>query len=577
MGGTSNQRRLAAILAADVAGYTLLVERDTDGTVAAWKAARDNVIKPLVGEKSGRIIKFTGDGFLVEFGSVQDAVACAIALQEKLAASPLKFRMGINVGDITDDGGDVHGEGVNIAARLEALAEPGGICISGDVHSQVRNRIEAAYTDLGEQTVKHVSRPVRVYAIGPVAEQSAAPVAALPLPKKPSIAVLPFENMSGDPEQAYFADGISEDIITDLSKVSGLFVIARNSSFTYKGRAVNIPDVARDLGVKYVLEGSVRKGGNRVRITAQLIDGREGGHLWAERYDRDLEDIFAVQDEITRTIVEALKIRLTDAEQSRVGTAGAPNIEAYDYTLRGRDLFYRFTPADNIEAQKLFERAIALDETFALAYSGLAFAKFVQYTNGWSGADETTLEDGFQLASKAVRLAPADPIAHRNLGLGYTWKKDVNRGIVEMDKAIDLDPNFSEAHAGRGYVLSFADRPDEAVAGLQTAMRLNPMYPDIWLHFMGHAEFMRGDYEAAVAPLQRRIRLRPETDISRVLLASALGHLGRPEEAQAAWAEVMKINPDYSIERKGRVLPYKNPADWNRFLDGLRKAGLPTG
>ncbi len=535
------------------------------------------VIKPVVAEKSGRIIKFTGDGFLVEFPSVQDAVACAIAMQENLASSSLKFRMGINVGDITDDGGDVHGEGVNIAARLEALAEPGGICISGDVYNQVRNRVAATFKDLGEQEVKHVSRPVRVYAVNPAttvtAEYSGAPV--LPLPKKPSIAVLPFENMSGDPEQDYFADGISEDVITDLSKVSALFVIARNSSFTYKGRAVDIRDVSRELGVKYVLEGSVRKSGNRVRITAQLIDGREGGHVWAERYDRDLEDIFAVQDEITRTIVEALKIRLTEAEQSRIGTTGSLNIEAYDYTLRGRDLFYRFTPETNIEAQNLFRKAIELDEKFALAYSGLSFAKFVQYTNGWSGADETTLEEGFQLASKAVRLAPADPIARRNMGLGHTWKKDLDRGIIEMDRAIELDPNFSEAHAGRSYVLSFAGRPDDAIASLQTAMRLNPMYPDIWLHFMGHAEFMRGDYEAVIAPLQRRIRLRPETDISRVLLASTLGHLGRIEEAQATWAEVMKINPGYSIKQKARVLPYKNPNDWNRFLDGLRKAGLP--
>jgi len=295
------QRRLAAILAADVAGYTRLVELDTDGTVAAWKSARDNVIKPLVDKKSGHIIKFTGDGFLVEFPSVQDAVFCAITLQAQLTSSPLDFRMGINVGDIVDDGGDVHGEGVNIAARLEALAEPGGICVSGDVYNQVRNRIEADFRDMGEKEIKHVSQPVRVYAIG-VSERGPSESPVPEIPDKPSIAVLPFDNMSGDPEQEYFSDGITEDIITELSRFQSLFVIARNSSFAFKGEAIDITDVAKKLGVQYVVEGSVRKASNRVRITAQLIEASTGNHLWAERYDRDLADIFDVQDEVSCSV-----------------------------------------------------------------------------------------------------------------------------------------------------------------------------------------------------------------------------------------------------------------------------------
>ncbi|MDP6786858.1 MAG: adenylate/guanylate cyclase domain-containing protein [Rhodospirillales bacterium] len=579
MGAVPNQRRLAAILAADVAGYTRLVEKDTDATVAAWTAARDEVITPGVAEKSGHIIKFTGDGFLVEFPSVQDAVDCAIQLQEKLATSSLDFRMGINLGDITDDGGDVHGEGVNIAARLEALAEPGGICVSGMVHDSVRNRINAVFRDMGEQKVKHVSAPVRAFAIDANTAAVAAPPPVpekLPAVDKPSIAVLPFDNLSGDPEQEYFADGISEDIITDLSRISALFVIARNSTFSFKGQAIDIRKVAAELGVRFILEGSVRKAGNRVRVTAQLIDGADGGHLWADRYDRELEDIFAVQDEVTANIVEALKVQLTESERSRMGVASTDIPEAYDATLRARELIYDYTAATNAEAQAGYRKAIALDPGFSTPYSGLAFAKCIQYTSGWSGADDGTLQEGFEMAQKAVALAPEDPIAHRTLGLAYTWKKDLDRALAEIDKAIGLDPNCSEAYGSKGYILTFRGRPDEAIESLNHAMRLNPLYSPIWLHFMAHAEFMRGNYEKAVELSEQRIRVQPQTDISRVLMASALGHLGRPEAARAAWAEVLEINPDYSVGQKARILPYTNPADWNRFVAGLRKAGVPV-
>jgi adenylate cyclase len=320
MADSPDRRRLAAVLAADVAGYTRLMEQDTDGTVAAWKAARDDVIEPIVADHAGRIVKLTGDGFLVEFPAVQDAVKCAIALQEGLAASTLDFRMGVNLGDIVDDGHDIHGEGVNIAARIEALADAGGISISGSVHEQVRNRIDAAYEDRGEHEVKHVSAPVRVYAIRLVSSDSEKLTEATPppLPDKPSVAVLPFDNMSGDPEQNYFADGITEDIITEISKIDALFVISRNSTFTYKGKTAKAQDICRDLGVRHVVEGSVRKSGDRVRVTAQLIDGKSGGHIWAERFDRALVDIFAVQDEITEQIVRALEVNLVDEARARL-------------------------------------------------------------------------------------------------------------------------------------------------------------------------------------------------------------------------------------------------------------------
>ena len=582
MADQTPKRRLAAVLAADVAGYTRLMERDTDGTVAAWQAARDGVIDPAVAAHSGRLVKFTGDGFLAEFPSVQDAVGCALAIQADLAGNPLDFRMGINLGDIVDDGRDIHGEGVNVAARLESLAPPGGICISGEVHTMVRNRIDYPFRDLGEHAVKHVTHPVRVIEIGP-ASSGKSGVITSPAPAtrtkpspgaRPSIAILPFENMSGDAEQEYFSDGIAEDIITDLSKVSALMVIARNSSFTFKGRAVDVKEAAGKLGVRYVLEGSVRKAGNRVRITAQLIDGADGGHLWAERYDRDLEDIFAVQDEVTRNIVEALKVRLTDDESKRIGIAGTQSLAAYDYVLRGRELVYRYTPEAVAEAERLFEKAIELDTAFSAAYSNLSWALFVHYTSGWDGAGKDMLDRGFRMAQKAVELAPNDPLARRTLSLGYTWNGDLDRAIAEMDSAIVLDPNFADAYSGRGYILSYAGRAEEAIESLDRAIRLNPLYPNIWLHFLAHARFMLGDYGAAAELLERRVRLHPGTDISRVLLAACYGHLGRRGDARRAWAEVLEINPDFSIEQKARVLPYKRPGDWDRFVDGLAKADI---
>jgi adenylate cyclase len=520
----------------------------------------------------GRVVKLTGDGFLAEFPTVQDAVNCTIQLQDGLVSSALKFRIGVNLGDIIDDGRDIHGEGVNVAARIEALAEPGGICISGMVYESVRNRIDADYRDMGEQMVKNVSAPVRVYALG----LAAAPVAPPPkITDRPSIAVLPFDNLSGDAEQEYFSDGISEDIITDLSKISTLMVVARNSSFTYKGRAVDLRTVAKELGVAYVLEGSVRKAGGRVRITAQLIDGADGAHLWAERYDRELEDIFAVQDEVARKIIEALEVTLSPTEEARLGGPGTDNVEAYDYLLRGRELLYLFTEDATRASLEMFEKSISLDPDFAAPRWEMALALFNQFLSGWAGGGQEILERGCRLAAEAVECNSEDSEAHRVLALGRLWSHDIDGAIVATDRALALDPNSATALGGRGHVLGYAGRYDEAIENIHNAMRLDPHYASIWLHFLAHAHVLKGDYETAIPLLQQRIRRSPETDISRMLLASCYGYLGETDEARQVWDEMLAINPDYSLEQKARVLPYKNPADWQHIVEGLAKAGLP--
>jgi adenylate cyclase len=568
------QRRLAAVLAADVASYTRLMEEDSEGTVAAWRAARDGVIEPAIGAAMGRVVKLTGDGFLAEFPTVQDAVNCALQLQGGLASSALKFRIGVNLGDIIDDGRDIHGEGVNVAARIEALAEPGGICISGLVYESVRNRIQTDYRDMGEQSVKNVSAPVRVYALG----DAAAPTPAAPpleTAGRPSIAVLPFDNLSGDAEQEYFSDGISEDIITDLSKISTLMVVARNSSFTYKGRAVDLRTVAKELGVAYVLEGSVRKAGGRVRITAQLIDGADGAHLWAERYDRELEDIFAVQDEVAKHIIEALQVTLTPAEEARLGGPGTDNIEAYDYLLRGRGLFYQFAEKSTAEAMEMFQKSMDLDPNFAAARWEMALACFNQYSSGWAGAGPESLERGCQLAGEAVDMDGESAEAYCVLSLGRLWSHDLDGAIEAIDRSFALDPNSALAGGVRGNLLGYAGRHDEAIDCLANAMALDPHHPTIWFHFLAHAHAQKGEFETAVPLLQQRIRRDPETDISRVLLASCFGYLGRGDEARELWRQVIEINPDYSLAQKAETLPYKNPADWQRIVDGLAKAGLP--
>ena len=576
-------RKLAAILAADVVGYSRLMAADEAGTLAALKQHRELVFDPAVGAHNGRIVKLIGDGTIVEFGSVVDAVNCALSVQHSIGALPDKafgkskivLRIGINLGDVIIDGEDIYGDGVNIAARLEPLAEPSGICVSSIVNESVGNRIDVRFQDGGEISVKNVDRPVRVWKWHPGA--TAARSAAKPEPNfaAASIAVLPFTNMSGDAEQEYFSDGISEDIITDLSKIAGLMVIARNSSFSYKGRSVDVRTVGRDLGVRSVLEGSIRRAGNRVRITAQLTDAATGAHLWADRYDRDLTDIFEVQDEVVAKIVGVLAVTLTKGEQQRLRQHGTSNVEAYECWLRARALLTRGTRESIIQARAIYRRAIEFDLNFAAPHAGLAFAAIADYVSGWAPDSAQALLEAERWARRALELNDQEPVSHMALGNVLLWRRDHERALAEFARMIALDPNFAQGHSAMGLALMYAGEPARALEPFAIAMRLDPHYPDILLHFLAQANFSLGKYEIAAQQLLDRIARNPGTDASRMLLASCYGHLGRAEDARAVWADLLKVNADFSLMQRARVLPYKNPDDFQRIVEGLAKAGLP--
>jgi adenylate cyclase len=417
---------------------------------------------------------------------------------------------------------------------------------------------------------------VRVYRIrrGDEPRPAAAAEAPPALPERPSIVVLPFLNMSADAEQEYFSDGITEDLITDLSKIAGLFVIARNSSFVYKGRSVDTKQVSKDLGVRFILEGSVRKAGSRVRVTAQLIDGPGGGHLWAERYDRDLTDIFAVQDELTRQIVAGLAVKLSPRESERLVRRGTDDIEAYDCFLRGRDLEMRHTKESSAQGLSLLQRAVERDPGFAAAWSYMALIHVNHFISGWDDVAGEPLATAHRLARHAVTVDPAEPHAHFVLAIVLLWMRRHDEGIAQAQTAITLDPNFAPGHVALGHVLHHAGRSEEAVGQFDTAMRLDPHYPDLWLHFQAVARFMLGRFDEAATLLEHRIARNPQTDISRVLLAACYGHLGRIEDARAAWREALHVNPDYSFEQRRQILPYRDPADVERIAEGLRKAGV---
>ncbi|RWQ46142.1 adenylate/guanylate cyclase domain-containing protein [Mesorhizobium sp.] len=588
----SEKRKLAAILAADVVGYSRLASADEDRTLARLRALRSDLIDPTIAVYNGRMVKRTGDGALVEFRSVVDAVRCALEVQngmvERNAGVPqdrrIEFRIGIHLGDVVEESdGDLMGDGVNIASRLEGVAAPGAICLSEDAYRQVKARLDLSVSDLGSTQLKNIAEPIRIYSlrVGSAAHTKATvtpefppvPLSTAPPPKL-SIAVLPFANMSGDAEQEYFADGISEDIITSLSKLPQLFVIARNSSFTFKDRNVNVQEVGRNLGVRYVLEGSVRKSGSRVRITAQLIDATSGGHLWAERFDRDLTDIFAVQDDVTQQIVGALALNLREGDQQRLAAEQTENLEAYDCFLRGREHMWRLTRDHNAQGQELLQRAIELDPKFAPAYAFLAFANMLDYGNQWSLSWPTALAQAEGSAIRAVALDDGYPWAHWALGIVELFSRRHDVAIREAQRLIALAPNLAQGHENLGYALHYAGRSAEALGCFDRAMALNPYYPDVYLHFQAQAMFQLRRYQEAIGILKRRLVRNPGTDVSRVLLASSYGHLGRFEEARHEWQEVFRVNPDYSLEHRRKVLPYKNPDDFELIVDGLRKAGL---
>ena len=573
------ERRLAAILAADVAGCSRLMSRDEEGTLRRLKAHLAELVEPHIATHRGRIVKRTGDGLLVDFSSAVEAVRCAVAIQAGMAQrnraqgddSRIEFRIGINLGDVILEGDDIYGDGVNIAARLEALAEPGGILVSRAVRDAVRDKLGNALEDRGERTVKNIPAPVHVFRVAGIAERS-APLPALP--DKPSIAVLPFANMSGDPEQDYFSDGISEDLITDLSKVSALFVIARNSSFTYKGKTVKVQEIGRELGVRFVLEGSIRKAGSRVRITAQLVDAESGGHLWADRFDRELNDIFATQDEVVQKIVGTLAVKLTQREVKLL-RRGTRNIDAYESWLRARDQLGRGTREGTAQARLLHRRALEIDPHFASPSAGLTFVALAEYVNAWRDDPEAGLNEAERWARHAIELDDGEPAGYVALGNVLVWRRRHEQALVPLARAIELDANYAQGHGLIGMALMYAGRAGEALEPLATTMRLDPHYPNVVLHLVAQTHFSLGQYEATIRYALDRINRNPNTDASRMLLASAYGHLGRLDEARAAWAALLQVNPAFSMAQRARVLPYKDPADFQRIVDGLAKAGLP--
>jgi adenylate cyclase len=590
----SETRKLVAILAADVVGFSRLAGADEDRTLARLRALRSDLIDPTIAVHNGRVVKRMGDGFLVEFRSVVDAVRCAIELQnsmvERNAGVPperaIVFRIGVHLGDVVEEAdGDLMGDGVNIASRLEGIAKPGAVCLSEDAYRQVRTRLDFAVSDLGHTQLKNIAEQVRVYSLEvgvPAQAKSAAPilveapakVAAPAASNKPSIAVLAFNNMSGDAEQEYFSDGISEDIITDLSTLSELHVVARNSSFIYKKVSVSAPDVAKALGVRYVLEGSVRKAGNRVRVTAQLIDSTTGGHVWASRYDRELTDIFEIQDELTKEIVAALKLKLTSGEQDRLAQRRTVNVEAFELFLRGREQAWTASRAGSIAARGLLERAIAIDPEYSAAHAVVAMTHLLDYANGYSPDPEQSLKTGLELALRVVAMDEQEPAGHFALCAAYMWTKDLDRAREEAERCMTLSPNSADGLRLKAQLQIFVGEPATAVDILEAYMKRDPHYPDVVLQLVADARFQLGLYEQSIEAIEQRLKRTPNSETAYALLASCHGHLGRPDECQKAWKEAMRINPNFSMERRRRVLPFRNPADFERRVEGLRMGGV---
>ena len=586
MAGERVERRLSAIFASDIVGYSRLMEADEEGTLARMNAHRREFLEPAVAQNRGRIVKRTGDGVLIEFSSAVDAARCAIDVQRGMeernaGVSPerrIELRIGIHVGDIMIEDDDIFGDGVNIAARLESIAQPGGICISDDAYRQVRGKVNVNFQDSGEQELKNIARPVRVYQLRPEAATAAAkPASGLALPDKPSIAVLAFQNMSGDVEQEFFADGIAEDIITALSKAHWLFVIARNSSFSYKGKSVDVREVGRDLGVRYVLEGSVRKAGNRVRITAQLIDATSGHHVWAERYDRALEDIFAVQDEITRSIIGAIAPGIVAAEIQRTRGKEAAQLGQWERVMRAHWHVWRFTREDCREAFHLTDEILRRDPNNALALADLSFNWHFGGVFGWTTEPiAKAMEKSGDAARRAVAAEDRDATAQAALAVYEVFSNRHDDAIKRLMHAVELDPNSSLARGQLGVALSFGGEPDRSIAALEDAKRLSPRdylmviwhAVDAWSHL--HAE----RFADAMACAKQAIEFNPAFPDSHGILAAAAAHLWQMTEAQAGLAEFVRLLPELTLSDPRLIRPFRRPADRERFFAGLRKAGL---
>ena len=619
-------RKLTAIMALDVVGYSRMMGTDEAGTLEALKTVRRDIVDPLIAEHRGRIVKLMGDGALVEFASVVDAMASAVDIQKAMEAvdaapgggDPIRFRVGINLGDVIVEGDDIYGDGVNIAARLEGLAEPGGICLSRTAFDQVEGKLDVGFAYLGEQQVKNIDKPVRAYSvllygkaedavvavppakrgsrkplvIGAVAVVAAVavgvaalqpwrtgpgpePQSAAPAPGgKPTVAVLPFDNLSGDPEQDYFADGMSEDLITDLSKVSGLAVISRNSTFRYKGKSVDIRQVGRELGANFVLEGSVRRAQERLRINAQLIDASTGSHLWADRYDNTVADVFSLQDQVTREIVAALEVALLPGEAESIAKVDTANTEAHNYLLRGRQEHARFTWEGAMKAREMFEKAIELDPAYARAYTLLGW-HFFDAWRVWGESRSENLARALELGEKAVSLDPTDPAPFVLIAQVHQFSRRFDAAREAADKALALNPNDPLILGNLGSMFRYAGRAEEAVALVERAVRLDPYHPPNYMEWLAHAYFQVGRYEDCVKAAERGIALNADYVALYLNLTQCHVGLEQMEEAQKAAAEMLRTNPRFTVGAYVDYAPFTNEDDREMSAAPLRQAGVP--
>ncbi len=638
----SYKRKLAAILSADVVGYSRLMGEDEAATVRTLEIYK-GVMSELIKQHRGRVVDSPGDNVLAEFASVVDAVQCALAVQKELQARNaeldenrrMELRIGINLGDVIEEGERIYGDGVNIAARLEALAEAGGICVSKTAFDHIESKLPLGYQFLGEQTVKNIARPVGAYKVvmeprvtakveveaeakakakegarrkasgarrRPLILGTLAAVVVLiaagavwqfvlapkkvekadpkkmvhPLPDKPSIAVLPFVNMSGDPQQEFFSDGLTEDLITALSKVPNLFVIARNSTSTYKGKPVKVQQVAEDLGVRYVLEGSIQKAGDRVRITAQLIDALKGHHIWSERYDREMKEFFALQDTIALETLKAVDVKLSRGEGGRIHAKGTDNLEAYLKFLQARELLLEMNKESIVQARQLAEEVIRLDPTYPIAYHTLAVVNSQEAWLGISRSPRESLMKAIELQQKAISLDDSCAPAHASLGFLYVMIREHEKGIASGERAIEIAPNLADAYAYLAQVLNFSGRPEEAVAMVEKAFRLNPVGPSSYYYiYAAHSYGLTDRYEDALRMAKELLARWPNNVYGHIQLATYYTVLGREEEARAAAQDILRIDPKFSTQRYTRMMPYKDPARNARVLERLRKAGLP--
>ena len=578
------ERRLTTILAADVVGYSRLMAADEAGTLASLKALRRELFDPKTADYHGRVVKLMGDGTLMEFGSVVDAVTFAVDVQRAVALRNtdvpedrrITYRIGINIGDIIVEGDDIYGDGVNVAARIQETAAPGGICISGDAYRQVRGKMDAVFEDMGEQEVKNIPEPVRMYRwTDDSADPMPSPLGAvgtLPLPDKPSIVVLPFDDMSGDAGDPYFADGVTEDIITELSRFSSLFVIARNSAFTYKGRAVKAQEIRRDLGVRYIVEGSVRRAGGRVRVTVQLIDSETGSHVWADRYDRELGDIFDLQDELTQAIVATLPGRLLLAEEKRIRRKPPQQMAAYDYVLAGRIHHHRVTSEDNAEALRLLEKAIQLDPGFAEAYAWKACTLGQALQFGFCTDFAETEKEAFAAIDKALSLDESDVECHRLLCEVRMESRRFDEAETHSELALAMNPNDPRIVAQRGELLTWLGRPDEGVEWIERAMRVDPFGAPGRAHLLGRALYTARRYDDAIDAFKKIV-----SPMYMHLAEAAACHARIDDQACATELAMaaLRLNPGFTVDQYMKTRTYQDPADAAHLSEGLRAAGLP--